>query len=116
MDAPEHDPGVTVEAAAVDPGYALAERVRGASFKVARRGYDRGEVDTFLAWLADQLRGAELAPAGPTGDPDAMRRELERVGESTAEILRAAEQTARELRGGAQRDADSVAVHGQGRG
>jgi DivIVA domain-containing protein len=109
MDAPEHDPGATVEAAAVDPGYALAERVRGASFKVARRGYDRGEVDTFLAWLADELRGAELAPVDPAADPDAVRRELERVGESTAEILRAAEQTARELRGSAQRDADSVA-------
>jgi DivIVA domain-containing protein len=108
MDIPENDPGATVEAAAVDPGYALAERVRGASFKVTRRGYDRGEVDRFLAWLADELRGAELAPVGPSDDPDAMRRELERVGESTAEILRAAEQTARELRGGAKRDADNL--------
>ncbi len=110
MEASEqNDPGATVEAAAVDPGYALAERVRGASFKVARRGYDRTEVDTFLAWLGDELRGAELAPAGPASDPDAVRRELERVGASTAEILRAAEQTARELKGGAQRDAESVA-------
>lgn len=109
MDAHENDPNATVEAAAVDPGYALAERVRGASFKVTRRGYDRAEVDAFLAWLADQLRGAELGAAAAQGDdPDAMRRELERVGESTAEILRAAEQTARELRGGAKRDADNL--------
>jgi DivIVA domain-containing protein len=108
MDQPENDPSATVEAAAVDPGYALAERVRGASFKVARRGYDRGEVDALLAWLADELRGTELAAAGVGGDPDAMRRELERVGESTAEILRAAEQTAREVRGSAQRDAESL--------
>ena len=39
----------TAEAAAVDPGYAFAERVRGATFKQARRGYDRREVDEFLA-------------------------------------------------------------------
>src|SRR5437762_13609497 len=101
MESSVNDPGATVEAAAVDPGYALAERVRAASFKVGRRGYDRDEVDTFLAWLADELRGAELASVVPGDDPEAMRKELERVGESTAEILRAAEQTSRELRGGA---------------
>jgi DivIVA domain-containing protein len=100
------DPEATVEAAVVDPGYALAERVRAASFRVARRGYDRDEVDAFLAWLADQLRSAEVGGAGADLDPDAVRRELERVGESTGAILRAAEQTARELRGAAKRDAD----------
>jgi DivIVA domain-containing protein len=101
------DPEATIEAAVVDPGYALAERVRAASFRVARRGYDRDEVDAFLAWLADELRSAEVGGAGADVDPDAVRRELERVGESTAAILRAAEQTARELRGAAKRDADS---------
>src|SRR4051794_18458101 len=108
MEDMANDPGATVEAAAVDPGYALAERVRNASFKVARRGYERDEVDTFLGWLADQLRSAELSPAVPGDDPDAMRRELERVGASTAEILRAAEQTSRELRGSAKRDAENL--------
>jgi DivIVA domain-containing protein len=106
-DAPDSD--ATAEAAAVDPGYALAERVRSATFKQSRRGYDRREVDDFLAALANDLRSAELGPAAPgDGDPDAMRRELERVGESTASILRAAEQTARELRGGAKRDAEEL--------
>jgi DivIVA domain-containing protein len=103
------DPDATAEAAAVDPGYALAERVRTAAFKQARRGYDRREVDDFLGRLADDLRSAELGPAAPgDGEPDALRRELERVGESTASILRAAEQTARELRGGAKRDAEEL--------
>jgi DivIVA domain-containing protein len=103
------NPDATAEAAAVDPGYAFAERVRTVTFKQARRGYDRREVDEFLARLADDLRSAELEPAAPGDrDPDALRRELERVGESTASILRAAEQTARELRGGAQRDAEEV--------
>jgi DivIVA domain-containing protein len=106
MNDVRRDPDATVEAAVVDPGYALAERVRAASFRVARRGYDRDEVDTFLAWLADELRSAEVGGAAGEADPDAVRRELERVGESTAAILRAAEQTARELRGAAKRDAD----------
>jgi len=113
MEDMANDPGATVEAAAVDPGYALAERVRNASFKVARRGYERDEVDTFLGWLADQLRSAELSPAAPGDDPDAMRRELERVGASTAEILRAAEQTSRELRGSAKRDAENLIASAQ---
>src|SRR6266516_4812952 len=105
----ERDPDATAEAAAVDPGYALAERVRATSFKRARRGYDRREVDEFLARLANDLRSAELGPVvAGEGDPDALRRELERVGESTASILRAAEQTARELRGGAKRDAEEL--------
>jgi DivIVA domain-containing protein len=109
MDERRTAPDATAEAAAVDPGYALAERVRRAAFKQARRGYDRREVDEFLARLADDLRSAELGPAAPgDGDPDALRRELERVGESTASILRAAEQTARELRGGAKRDAEEL--------
>jgi DivIVA domain-containing protein len=108
------DPESTVEAAVVDRGYALAERVRAASFRVARRGYDRDEVDAFLAWLADELRAAEVGGAGADVDPDAVRRELERVGESTAAILRAAEQTARELRGAAKRDADHQLASARG--
>jgi DivIVA domain-containing protein len=109
MDEPSERPDETAEAAAVDPGYALAERVRVATFKQARRGYDRREVDEFLSRLADDLRAAELGLAAPgDDDPNALRRELERVGESTASILRAAEQTARELRGGANRDAEEV--------
>jgi DivIVA domain-containing protein len=106
MDEPNRDPDATAEASVVDPGYALAERVRAQSFKIARRGYDRDEVDGFLSWLADELRSLEVGGSGGETDPDAIRRELERVGESTATILRAAEQTARELRGAAKRDAD----------
>jgi DivIVA domain-containing protein len=109
MEEGQANPDAAAEAAAVDPGYALAERVRTVTFKQARRGYDRRQVDEFLAHLADDLRSAELGPTPPGDrDPDALRRELERVGESTASILRAAEQTARELRGGAQRDAEEL--------
>src|SRR5919201_835945 len=106
MDDIRADPDPTVEASTVDTGYALAERVRAVSFRVARRGYDRDEVDGFLAWLADELRSAEVGAGAGDADPDAVRRELERIGESTAAILRAAEQTARELRGAAKRDAE----------
>src|SRR5436190_10553424 len=107
MDDVRADPDSTVEASTVDTGYALAERVRAVSFRVARRGYDRDEVDGFLAWLADELRSAEVGAAAGDVDPDALRRELERVGESTAGILRAAEQTAREIRATSKRDAEN---------
>src|SRR6266513_902441 len=107
MDDVRADPDPTVEASTVDTGYALAERVRAVSFRVSRRGYDRDEVDGFLAWLADELRSAEVGPGAGDVDPDALRRELERVGESTAGILRAAEQTAREIRATAKRDAET---------
>lgn len=107
MDEVRADPEPTAEASTVDTGYALAERVRAVSFRVARRGYDRDEVDGFLAWLADELRSAEVGVAAGDVDPDALRRELERVGESTAGILRAAEQTAREIRATAKRDAEN---------
>ena len=59
------------------------ERIRSATFPVARRGYEKREVDRFLLSLAEWLEtgGADQ------GRSDAVRRELERVGEETSKIL-----------------------------
>jgi DivIVA domain-containing protein len=70
------------------------ERIRTATFPMARRGYDRREVDRFLASLADWLEtgGADSARS------DLVRRELERIGEQTARILTEAHDVAERLR------------------
>src|SRR5205814_830532 len=59
------------------------ERVRSATFPVARRGYDKREVDRFLTSLAEWL---ETGGADQSRN-DVIRRELERVGEETGRIL-----------------------------
>lgn len=81
----------------------IAERLRAASFGVARRGYDRRQVDEFLARLAKRL---ESESSG--FDADSVKRQLQQVGESTTGILTAAEETARKLRTEAAREADEL--------
>ena len=77
------------------------DRIRNATFSHSVRGYDRGEVDQFLGELADWLqRGGE-------GDAavEAVRTELERVGEQTAGILTEAHDAAEAIREDAAEDA-----------
>jgi len=71
------------------------ERIRSAEFSSAVRGYDRAEVDRFLRELADWLEtgGGE----GAVG-VEAVRTELERVGEQTAQILTEAHAAAQAIR------------------
>jgi DivIVA domain-containing protein len=70
------------------------ERIRTATFREARRGYERREVDNFLGGLADWLE----AGGSDQVRSETVKRELERVGEKTANILSAAEDTAETLR------------------
>lgn len=76
----------------VDPQY--IERIRSATFRVARRGYDKREVDRFLSQLAEWLETG--------GDDDAraetVRHELERIGQQTTKILTDAHDVAEGLR------------------
>jgi DivIVA domain-containing protein len=76
------------------------ERIRAAEFPLVRKGYDPGQVDAFLAKVADWLEtgGTDQARA------EVVRREIERVGERTASILASAEDTAQQLRGDAERE------------
>jgi DivIVA domain-containing protein len=70
------------------------ERLRAASFTVARRGYDQREVDKFLGALVDWL---ETDAAKDLGEV-AVERKLELVGKSTAQILLTTEKESEELR------------------
>jgi DivIVA domain-containing protein len=78
------------------------ERLRVQGFTVARRGYDRREVDKFLDALVDWL---ETDAAQDLGD-QAVKRKLELVGKSTSHILLTTEQESEELR--AQAEAASL--------
>ena len=100
----EHAPPPAAEPEAESAGLgAVVARLRSASFGVARRGYDRRQVDEFLSRLARRLE------ADTSGfDPDALKRQLQQVGESTTGILTAAEETARALRSDAAREADGL--------
>ena len=71
------------------------ERIRNANFSISVRGYDRNEVDRFLAEVADWLETGEGEGAAAN---EAVRLELERVGEQTAAILTEAHAAAQAIR------------------
>jgi DivIVA domain-containing protein len=70
------------------------DRIRNATFPSARRGYDKHEVEKFLARLADWLETG----AGDEPRSDTVKRELERVGQRTGAILAQAEESAQQIR------------------
>jgi DivIVA domain-containing protein len=70
------------------------DRIRVPGFAEARRGYDKREVDTFLGRLADWLETDAADEIGPV----AVKRRLEAVGRSTAQILLTTQREAEELR------------------
>lgn len=77
------------------------DRIRNATFPSARRGYDKREVEKFLARLADWLETG----AGDESRSDTVKRELERVGQRTGAILAQAEESAQQIRGEAEEEA-----------
>ena len=70
------------------------ERIRTATFGVARRGYDKRQVDRFLEQLADWLETG----GGDDARSEVVRTELERIGEQTGGILLAAHDASEALR------------------
>lgn len=92
------------------------ERIRTATFPLARRGYERREVDRFLARLAEWLEAdaPSAAPAPealkqPPAEPsEAVLEALAEVGERTGGILVAAQEAAETLRSEAQEEADRL--------
>jgi DivIVA domain-containing protein len=77
------------------------DRIRNATFPSVRRGYDKGEVEKFLARLADWL----ATGAGDESRSDTVKRELERVGQRTGAILAQAEESAQQIRAEAEEEA-----------
>jgi DivIVA domain-containing protein len=82
------------------------DRIRKVSFALAVRGYDRNEVDRFLAELADWLEGRTDQDA----NAEAVREELERIGEQTANILTDAHDAGQTMREEAQREVRQTLV------
>ena len=80
------------------------DRIRRATFPIARRGYSTRAVHRFLDRVAEWLETG-------TGDParaDLLRSDLARVGRRTAAILLEAESEARRLRTEAAREAAQI--------
>lgn len=77
------------------------DRIRNATFPSSRRGYDKHEVEKFLARLADWLETG----AGDESRSDTVKRELERVGQRTGGILAQAEESAQQIRAEAEEEA-----------
>jgi DivIVA domain-containing protein len=80
------------------------DRIRSATFPVARRGYEKREVDRFLSRLADWLEtgGADQSRS------ETVRRDLERVGQKTSRILVDAHDTGEQLLAEARQEAEVV--------
>jgi DivIVA domain-containing protein len=77
------------------------DRIRNATFPSTRRGYDKHEVEKFLSRLADWLETG----GGDESRSDAVKRELERVGQRTGAILAQAEESAQQIRAEAEEEA-----------
>lgn len=75
-------------------------RLRGQGFTVTRRGYDHREVDRFLDSLVEWV---ETDAAKDLGD-QAVKRKLELVGKSTAQILLTTEKESERLRSQTEED------------
>jgi DivIVA domain-containing protein len=80
------------------------DRIRSATFPVARRGYEKREVDRFLNRIAEWLEtgGADQTRA------ELVRRDLERIGEQTGKILTDAHDAGEEIRAEAEREAEGI--------
>jgi DivIVA domain-containing protein len=83
---------------------ATADRIRRATFPIARRGYSTRAVDRFLELVADWLESGRGDPARA----ELLKRELERIGHRAAGILAEAEEAAERLRVDAEHDAARI--------
>jgi DivIVA domain-containing protein len=71
-------------------------------FKPARRGYDRAEVDAYVAQLQRQIRDLQTQEQTPD---EAVRDALQRVGDEVADVLQQAHETAEQIVETAKREA-----------
>jgi DivIVA domain-containing protein len=76
------------------------DRIRSATFPLARRGYDRHEVERFLNEIADWLEtgGTDEARADLVGE------DLDKIGKQVSNILTEAHDAARTMRAEAERE------------
>ncbi len=89
-------------------------QVRARQFDIARKGYERAQVDAFLAQLADRVADLE-SRLDATGrdvaigidEEQALARELHTIGEQVGEILESARAAAEGMRTRASEDAST---------
>jgi DivIVA domain-containing protein len=80
------------------------DRIRSATFPVARRGYEKREVDRFLNRLAEWLeRGG-----GDQTRAELVRRDLELIGQQTGRVLTEAHDAGQQLLGEAEHEARRI--------
>jgi DivIVA domain-containing protein len=87
------------------------DRIRSATFPVARRGYEKREVDRFLNKLAEWLETG----GGDQTRAELVRRELERIGQQTGKILTDAHDLGEQLYAEAEREAQRIVQRAQER-
>lgn len=80
------------------------DRIRNPNFPLARRGYERREVDNFLLALAEWLERGGREEA----ETYAVSRKLERAGETTARVLATAQAEAEQIVKEAQSEANAL--------
>src|SRR3954447_2461101 len=80
------------------------DRIRNATFPTGRKGYEKHEVEKFLGRLADWLETG----GGTESRSDAVRKELERVGERTGALLAPAEESAQPIPAQAEESAQQI--------
>jgi DivIVA domain-containing protein len=85
-------------------------RLRGQGFTVTRRGYDHREVDRFLDSLVEWV---ETDAAKELGD-QAVKRKLELVGKSTAQILLTTEKESEQLRSQTEEECAELRAEAEG--
>ena len=82
----------------------VVDRFRNARFNLVKRGYDRGEVDRFLNQWADRMESLD----DDSSTAEAVKAELERVGERTSGVLTAAGEAAAKLTEDAEAKANEL--------
>ena len=80
------------------------ERIRTATFPMARRGYEKRDVERFLDQVADWLETG----GGDDTRAESVRGELERVGQHITKILTEAHAAAEELKDEAKREVGRI--------
>lgn len=88
--------------------------VRSRQFDVVRKGYDRTQVESFLAAVSRHIEQLEASAAGVASseislgldEPEALARELNAIGGEVAAILEAARATADSMRSRAAADVE----------
>jgi DivIVA domain-containing protein len=87
------------------------DRIRSATFPVARRGYEKREVDRFLNKLAEWLETG----GGDQTRAELVRRELDRIGQQTGKILTDAHDLGEQLYAETEREAQRIVQQAQER-